>query len=110
MRAGRLAAWSEPGEIIQDIQDFTLRPDWRSPTATLSVGLIQVHGHEVGDRMAASGEHVADRAVIARTMPVDLSHADRVDHIVNVDVATGSYATNHARRWVVKGGRLTPVR
>ena len=63
------------GEIISYPYDFTLRPDWRSPTATLTVGLIAVHGHDIGDRMAATGEHVADRAVVARTMPVDLSKA-----------------------------------
>ena len=57
-------------------------------------------------RVAANGRHTLS----VRTMPGDLSHADRVDHIVNVDLATGSYATSHARRWTVRGTRLAPLR
>lgn len=57
-------------------------------------------------RVAANGRHT----LTVRTMPGDLSRADRVDHIVNVDVATGSYANSHARRWTLRGARLTPVR
>jgi hypothetical protein len=64
-----------PGQIIEDPQDFTLRPDWRSPTATLTVGLVGVGKHGVGDRMAASGPHVQDRAIVARVFEVDLSKA-----------------------------------
>jgi len=68
------AVW-KPGELIEDIQDITLRPDWRSATATLYVGLIATGAHGVGDRMAASGPHVQDRAVVARVLNVDLSRA-----------------------------------
>src|SRR3569623_1940902 len=63
------------GEIIQDVQDFVLRPDWKSAGATFSIGLIHQHGHELGDRMAARGPPVVDRAVVARTASVDLSKA-----------------------------------
>jgi hypothetical protein len=75
MELGHPPATWKAGEIIQDVQDFTLRPDWKSRTATLTVGLIRDNGHEVGDRMAASGPNVVDRAVVARTLPVDLSKA-----------------------------------
>jgi hypothetical protein len=68
------AVW-KAGEVIEDVQDITLRPDWRSATATLTVGLIAIGGHDVGDRMAASGPHTQDRAVIARVIDVDLSKA-----------------------------------
>jgi hypothetical protein len=68
------AQW-KPGEVIEDIQDITLGPDWRSSTATLSVGLIAIGRHGPGDRMAASGPHTQDRAVIARVIDVDLSKA-----------------------------------
>ncbi|HEX4423361.1 MAG TPA: carbohydrate-binding family 9-like protein [Kofleriaceae bacterium] len=68
------ASW-KPGELIEDIQDVTLRPDWRSSTATLSVGLIATGAHGLGDRMLASGPHTHDRAVIARVLDVDLSKA-----------------------------------
>src|ERR1041384_6623236 len=37
------ALW-KAGEIIADVQDVPLRADWRSPTATLSVGLIAIGG------------------------------------------------------------------
>ncbi|HEU4614763.1 MAG TPA: hypothetical protein VFS15_21875, partial [Kofleriaceae bacterium] len=63
------------GQIIQDVQDIVLRPDWRSPTATLYVGLVEEHGHQIGDRMPASGPHVVDRAIVARSIEVDLTKA-----------------------------------
>jgi hypothetical protein len=75
MELGHPPATWKAGEIIQDVQDFTLRPDWKSSTATLTVGLIHDDGHEVGDRMAASGPKVIDRAVVARTFDIDLSKA-----------------------------------
>jgi len=68
------AVW-KAGELIEDVQDITLRPDWRSPTATLYVGLIATGEHGIGDRMAASGAHTQDRAVIARVLDVDLAKA-----------------------------------
>jgi len=66
------------GQIIQDPQDIVLRPDWRSPTAAVHVGLVADGGHQLGDRMMtvpASGPTVVDRAVIARMLEVDLSKA-----------------------------------
>jgi hypothetical protein len=75
MELGHPPSTWKAGELIQDVQDFTLRPDWKSQTATLTVGLIRDDGHEVGDRMAASGGNVIDRAVIARKLTVDLSKA-----------------------------------
>jgi hypothetical protein len=57
-------------------------------------------------RIADDGRHT----LRVRTVPMDLSHAERVDHIVNVTVATGSYATSNTRRWVMKGSRLAPLR
>jgi Carbohydrate family 9 binding domain-like len=68
------ATW-KAGELIEDIQDITLRPDWHSATATLYAGLIAAGEHGIGDRMAASGPHTEDRAVIARVIDVDLSKA-----------------------------------
>jgi hypothetical protein len=68
------ARW-KAGEVIKDVQDITLRPDWRSPTATLYVGLIASGGHGFADRMAASGPGTEDRAVVARVIDVDLSRA-----------------------------------
>jgi len=82
------AAW-KPGELIEDIQDITVRPDWRSPTATLHVGLIAAGEHGAGDRMAASGPHTQDRAVIARVIDVDLSKAPPPPGTVHVPRAPG---------------------
>ena len=60
------ASW-KAGELIEDIQDVTLRPDWRSATATVYVGLIATGEHGVGDRMAASGRaHPGSRGDRAR--------------------------------------------
>jgi len=82
------ATW-KPGELIEDIQDITLRPDWHSATATLYVGLIAAGAHGIGDRMAASGAHTQDRAVIARVIDVDLSRAPPPPGTVYVPRAQG---------------------
>jgi hypothetical protein len=68
------AKW-KAGDVIEDVQDITLRPDWRSTTAMLHVGLIALGGHGIADRMAASGPNTDDRAVLARVIDVDLSRA-----------------------------------
>ena len=41
----------------------------------LYVGLVEEHGHQIGDRMPASGPHVVDRAIVARSIEVDLTKA-----------------------------------
>lgn len=78
------------GEIIQDTHDIVLRPDWRSTKATLYVGLVADGGNQLGDRMAASGPRVVDRAVVARTIEVDLSKAPPPAGTVHVPRATGA--------------------
>ncbi len=92
MELGHDPARWQPGEVIEDVEDITLRPDWRSPTATLTVGLIAVGQHGVGDRMAASGPHTQDRAVIARVIDVDLSKAPPPPGTVHVPRALGPIA------------------
>lgn len=87
------ATW-KAGELIEDIQDITLRPDWRSATATLHVGLIAVGEHGLGDRMAAAGSHTQDRAVIARVLDVDLSKAPPPPGTVYVPRAPGPIAVD----------------
>ena len=82
------ALW-KAGELIADVQDIPLRPDWRSPTATLHVGLIAIGEHGIGDRMIASGSHTHDRAVIARVIDVDLSKAPPPPGTVYVPRAAG---------------------
>ena len=83
------ATW-RPGEIIEDPQEFTLRPDWRSRSATLSVGLIQKGAHGVDERMAASGGNVVDRAIVARVFDVDLSRAPPPPGTINLPYARGA--------------------
>ena len=89
MELGHGPATWRAGEIISDAQDFILRPDWHSAKATIYVGLIQVGGHQVGDRMAATGPGVVDRA-ITRELPVDLSKAPPPLGTVYVSRAKGA--------------------
>lgn len=77
------------GEVILDQQSFVLRPDWKSKTATLYVGLIHESGHQIGDRMAAYGPHTLDRAVIAKQLAVDLSKAPPPPGTIHVQRASG---------------------
>jgi hypothetical protein len=79
------------GQIIQDVQDITLRPDWHSPTATVYVGLVEQHGNQIGDRMPVSAQDaslIKDRAIVARTITVDLSKAPPPAGTVYVPHAT----------------------
>ena len=65
------AAW-RPGEIIEDEQELILRPDWRSTSATLSVGLIARGEHGVGrsdDRERPAGEGSRDHRARVRGRP-----------------------------------------
>ena len=64
-----------PGEIIRDEHAFVLRPDWKSKTATLYVGLIRVGGHDESARMPATGPGTANDAVVARVLDIDLAKA-----------------------------------
>jgi hypothetical protein len=41
-----------------------------------------------------------------RTVPLDLSAADPVDHIVEARFAAGDWAATHARLWTTREGRL----
>ncbi|HTJ45066.1 MAG TPA: carbohydrate-binding family 9-like protein [Kofleriaceae bacterium] len=73
MRTGHPPADWKKGEIIQDEQQFTLKSDWHSPTATLIVGLYPKGKHGVGDRMKIKSGPQLDGAVIAVKFNVDLS-------------------------------------
>jgi hypothetical protein len=89
------ALW-KAGQLIADVQDIPLRPDWRSPTATLYVGLIAIGEHGIGDRMVASGNNTHDRAVIARVIDVDLSKAPPPPGTAYVPRASGPIAIDGA--------------
>lgn len=88
-RAHGPATWAA-GEIIEDEQEIFLRPDWRSMDVTVYVGLMQVGAHGIGDRMAASGPNVKDRAVIARRLEIDLSKAPPPPGTLHVPYAQGA--------------------
>jgi hypothetical protein len=82
------AKW-KPGDLIEDVQTFVVRPDWRSASATILVGLIEVGRHGTLDRMAAQGPRVQDRAVVARVLEIDTSRAPPPPGTVNVPRAQG---------------------
>jgi hypothetical protein len=80
------------GQIIADPQDITLRPDWRSPQATIYVGLIADGGHQLGDRMftvPSAPPAVIDRAIVARSFQIDLSKAPPPAGTVYIPHASG---------------------
>jgi Carbohydrate family 9 binding domain-like len=98
MQIGHAPALWKAGQLIEDVQDITLRPDWASATATLTVGLIAQGQHGFVDRMAASGPFTDDRAVVARTIDIDLSRAPP---------PAGTIYIPHARESIVVDGMAT---
>lgn len=89
MQIGHPAKKWKAGQIIRDVQNIIIRPDWRSPTMTLYIGLVEDGRHQIGDRMAASGEHVVDRAIVARTIEIDMAKAPPPPGTVYVPRAAG---------------------
>ncbi len=76
------------GEIIQDVQTFVLRPDWRTAEATLLVGMMKRGGHGEVDRVAVKRGPAQAGMVTAVTLPVDLSKAPPPPGTVRVEKAT----------------------
>jgi hypothetical protein len=75
MRTGHGPATWQAGEIIEDIQDFSIKAEWKSRTATLIVGLYPRGKHKVEDRMAVVSGPSLDGAVVAVKLDVDVSKA-----------------------------------
>jgi len=42
------------------------------------------------------------------TVAMDLSHAERAEHMVTVSLAAGTYHASHTRLWVLRNGALVP--
>jgi hypothetical protein len=85
------AKW-KAGDLIEDTQPFVVRPDWRSASATILVGLIEVGRHGTLDRMAASGPRTQDRAVVARVLEIDTARAPPPAGTVHLPRAQGEIA------------------
>ena len=45
-------------------------------------------------------------AIDLRTVPLDLTAADPVEHVVEVRFAAGDWAATHVRLWTTRSGRL----
>jgi hypothetical protein len=73
MRTGHPVGDWKAGEIIQDVQEFALKPDWKSPTALLIVGMYPKGKHAISDRMPIKGGQTLDGALIAVRFKVDTS-------------------------------------
>lgn len=89
MQVAHPAARWAPGEIIEDEQPITIRPDWTSPSATVYVGLIGVGRHGTLDRMAVRGARTEDRAVVAAKLEIDLSRAPPPVGTIHIPRASG---------------------
>ena len=75
MRKGHPSERWQAGQIIRDPQTFILRKDWRSPKATLRVGLYKKGGHKISDRMKVTAGDAKEEAVVVATFDVDVSQA-----------------------------------
>ncbi len=87
----------QAGEIIQDVHDIVVRPDWNSSKAVLYVGLVRVGGHGISDRMAV--RHCPVISYRARhSSPEQIASAPgATDRAVPVGTATEGVRTKAAR-------------
>jgi hypothetical protein len=92
MRTGHGPPTWKAGEIIEDVQDFALKPDWKSKTATLIVGMYQKGKHKLTDRMPVKSGPQIDSAVIAVKLTIDLAKAPPAPGTVVVKKATAPIA------------------
>jgi len=77
------------GDIIEDEQPITMRPDWASPYAFVYVGLIEVGRHGTLDRMPVTGARTQDRAIVAAKLELDLSRAPPPVGTIHIPRASG---------------------
>ncbi|MBA2541348.1 MAG: carbohydrate-binding family 9-like protein [Deltaproteobacteria bacterium] len=96
MQAGHGPATWQAGEIIEDIQTITIRPDWRSPEASVVIGLIEIGKHGTLDRMNVEGPRTRDRAIVARVLEIDLARAPAPKGSVYVQRAMGAIVIDGA--------------
>jgi hypothetical protein len=73
---------------------------YKDPTGSLN-GL-----ERASIRVKSNGETI----LAMRTAPIDLSNADRSEHMVHVQIDIGSYRTTHHRLWQARGNRLIVVK
>jgi hypothetical protein len=65
-----LGDW-KAGDIIRDEQTITLKNDWKSPVATVNIGIYKRGGHSENDRLAiVSGPDDGHRGIIAARFTV----------------------------------------
>jgi hypothetical protein len=111
---GRLPATLDPSTAPLHIAVEDDGPIW---DVTIPAGALVVHG--ATSRWDAAGAGGVARATLRvrrgagtlriRTVPLDLSSADRVDHFVSVTVTSGTYTSTHTRLWQLRGTRLAPT-
>src|SRR5262249_46799848 len=87
------------------------------PAGTLAGGgkgrfvLADPSGHVDGIRklvLVPGGQRGA--RLVLRTVPLDLTRADRSDHMVTVALASGDWRATHTRLWAGRGDGLRPGR
>jgi len=89
MRTGHPTSKWKAGQIIEDVQEFTLRADWKSKSATLIVGLYPRGKHRIEDRLPVVRGPSQDNAVVAIRWDVDVSKAPPAPGTVILRKAVG---------------------
>jgi hypothetical protein len=82
----------------------SLTPDAARHRFTLAAGAVDGVDSAVLELLAAGGARL-----MLHTAPLDLSAADRVDHIVEVGISIGTYRGTHVRRWQASADTLAPL-
>ena len=117
-RRGLIGAAAPAFNPDADAVTLTVRDDDTIYEVTIPAGTLTSKGsgkYQLNDKAGALGglkkvmlkvPPAGLRKLVVQTVPLDLSGADRVDHMVEIDLRIGSYQAQHTRLWVLKGTKL----
>jgi hypothetical protein len=75
------------------------------PAGTLANGPVRNFAGLAFAKLSQRGSKPA--TLMVRTLPTTLAAADRVDHMVDVEVHVGTFVVEHSRLWTLAGAKLS---
>jgi hypothetical protein len=91
-----------------EILSLQLPPDTLRRTDDPSVFTVEPKSLDGVESLSMTIDQHGEAVLALKTTPRDLSHADKVDHIVTMTLQLGISRFIHSRTWLASAGRLGP--